>query len=297
MLHGTPSRTSRSPLGTGRRRTGEANNAAGDTKVAARHRQRTAPRFRTHPLTVAAGGMLALPRAAVLPVSPHRAAQALTKALATLIVVAVFGLIAFFIVADERRDDSPAATAAIDPLASRLTDPAPLTLLEVFPDAAQIRPPTGAPAYALTMTHIDSQCSIATVGTLGALLTGHGCSQVVRASLTAPYGDYQVTAGLFNLADAAGASALDAQLRRLVETGEGSFAAMAAGQPGSAPAVPAAAQVGWHARGHYLLYCVITRPGGAVVPDDDPNAARITADLVDGYLDADILAKRGQAAG
>jgi hypothetical protein len=144
------------------------------------------------------------------------------------------------------------------------------------------------------MTHIDSQCGIATVGTLGGILSGRGCSQVVRASLTAPYGDYQVTAGLFNLADAAGASTLDAQLRRLVETGDGSFAAMATGEPGSDPAAPTAAQVGWHARGHYLLYCVITRPGGAVVPNDDPNAARITADLVDGYLDAGVLTKRSQ---
>jgi hypothetical protein len=142
------------------------------------------------------------------------------------------------------------------------------------------------------MTHIDSQCGIATIGTLGGLLADRGCSQVVRASLTAPYGDYQVTTGLFNLGDATGASTVDGQVRHLVETGDGSFAAMAAGRPGSDPAAPAAAQVGWHSRGHYLLYCVITRPGGALVPDDDPSAARITADLVDGYLDAGILAKR-----
>jgi hypothetical protein len=104
-----------------------------------------------------------------------------------------------------------------------------------------------------------------------------------------------VTTGLFNLADEAGASALDSQLRHLVETGDGSFAAMAAGEPGADPAAPAAAQVGWHSRGHYLLYCVITRPDGAVVPNDDPNAPRITADLVDGYLDAGVLTKRRQS--
>ncbi|MFI6075966.1 hypothetical protein ACIA5C_30875 [Actinoplanes sp. NPDC051343] len=288
MLHGTPSRTSRSPHAAGHRR------AAGDTRVAARHRQRVDPRFRTRPLTVAAGGVLALPRAAVLPVSPQWAAQALTKALAGLIVVAVFGLIAFFIVADERRDE-PSAAASADALASRSADGTPLTLQEVFPDRAEVRPPGGTAAYRVTMTHIDSQCSIATVGALGNLLGGHGCSQVVRASLTAPYGNYQVTAGLFNLADAAGASAVDAQLRHLVETGDGSFAAMAAGEPGPGPATPAVAgQVGWHARGHYLLYCVITRPGGAVVLNDDPNAARINADLVDGYLDAGVLTERSR---
>lgn len=293
MLHGTPSRISHSPQAAGHRR------SAGVTRVAARHRHRVAPRFRTHPISVTAGGVLALPRAAVLPVSPQRAAQALTKALATIIVVGVLGLIAFFIVADERRNDSPSATSAAGPavnaLVTRAGDPIPLTLQEVFPDAAEVRPSGGTPAYQVTMTHIDSQCSIATIGTLGSLLAGHGCSQVVRASLTAPYGDYQVTTGLFNLADANGASALDAELRHLVETGDGSFAAMAAGQPGSDPAAPAAAQVGWHARGHYLLYCVITHTNGAVVPNNDPNAARITADLIDNYLDAGVLTRRGRS--
>jgi hypothetical protein len=215
--------------------------------------------------------------------------------LAILIVAAVMGMIAFFIVAHERRDDPTAEVA--DTLASRAADPTPLTLREVFPDSDELHPPTGAPAYHVTMTHIDSQCSIATIGTLGSLLDGHDCDQVVRASLTAPYGDYQVTTGLFNLADAAGASALDDELRHLVETGDGSFAAMAAGEPGSDPAAPAAAQVGWHSRGHYLLFCVITRPGGVVVPNDDPNAARITADLVDGYLDAGVLTKRSRHTG
>jgi hypothetical protein len=288
MLHGTPSRTTssaaaRSPHPTGHRR-------------ATRHRQpqhsRVVPRQRAaRPFTLATGGGLALPRAAVLPVSPQRAAQALTRGLALLIVLAVLSLIAYVIMADERRARVPAASA--DALASRAADPAPLTLQEVFPDPAEVRPPGATTAYRVTMTHIDSQCTIATVGTLSSLLTGHGCSQVVRASLTAPYGDYQVTTGLFNLADEAGASALDGELRHLVETGDGSFAVMAAGVPGSDPAAaPAAAQVGWHARGHYLLYCVITRPGGVVVPNDDPNAARITADLIDGYLDAGVLTKR-----
>jgi hypothetical protein len=245
------------------------------------------------------GTARALPRAVVRPVSPQRTAQFLTKSLATLIVLGVTGMIAFFIVADERRG-VPAEASTVseaaqagDELGTRAADPVPLTLQEVFPDDAEVHPP-GAPAYRITMTHIDSDCRIAAYGTLGGLLADHGCSQVVRASLTAPYGDYQVTAGLFNLADATGASALDDQLRQLVVTGDGSFAAMAAGEPGTDPATPPASQVGWHSEGHYLLYCVITRPGGAVVPDSDPNAARITADLVDGYLGATVLGERGK---
>jgi hypothetical protein len=231
----------------------------------------------------------------VRPVSPQRTAQFLTKSLATLIVLGVTGMIAFLIVADERRGVPAEAStnSAAEPvgLDSRAADPTPLTLGEVFPDEQAVHP-AGTSAYRIAMTHIDSDCTIATYGTLGGLLADHGCSQVVRASLQAPYGDYQVTAGLFNLADAAGASAVDGQLRGLVETGDGSFAAMATGEPGTDPATPPASQVGWHSRGHYLLYCVITRPGGAVVPNDDPNAARITADLVDGYLATTVLGRR-----
>jgi hypothetical protein len=246
-------------------------------------------------LALPSGGVLTLPRLTVMPVGPQRAAQALTKALAGLIVLGVIGLVAFFIVADERRGGPPSATtSADDTLRSRASDPAPLTLQEVFPDSDELQPPGGGPTYRVAMTHIDSECGIATTGTLGGLLAGHGCSQVVRASLTAPYGDYQVTAGLFNLADAAGATSVDSQLRGLVETGDGSFAAMANGEPGRDPAAPAAAQIGWHSRGHYLLFCIITRPGDAVVPNGDPNAARITTDLVDGYLSAGVLNRRAQ---
>jgi len=240
-------------------------------------------------------GALALPRAAVLPVSPQRAAQFLTKSLATLIVLGVTGMIAFLIVADERRGvAAEASTNPVGVLDTRAGDPVPLTLQEVFPDPAEVHPPGGGPTYRITMTHIDSDCRIATYGTLGSLLADQGCSQVVRASLTAPYGDYQVTTGLFNLSDGTGAAALDEGLRHLVETGDGSFAAMAAGEPGADPTTPPASQVGWHSQGHYLLYCVITRPGGAVVPNDDPNAARINSDLVDGYLGAAVLGRRGQ---
>jgi hypothetical protein len=168
-------------------------------------------------------------------------------------------------------------------------------LEEVFPDPAEVRP-AGTPAYRITMTHIDNECRTATTGTLGVLLEEHGCTQVVRASMAAPYGGYEVTAGLFNLADAAGAAEVDDQVRRLVETGDGSFAAMAAGELSIDPAAPPTALVGWHSRGHYLLYCVISRPDGQVVTNGDPTAARITTELVDDYLSTTVLGKRRSRA-
>ena len=228
------------------------------------------------------------------PREPERAVHFLTTGLAALIVLALVGLIGFFIVAEERRGQPAAASAKPQPadeLSSRAVDSAPLTLQEVFPDPAAVRP-AGKPAYRITLTHIDNECRTATTGTLGALLEDHGCTQVVRASMVAPYGGYQVTAGLFNLADAAGAAEVDDRVRQLVETGDGSFAAMGAGELSVDPATPPGALVGWHSRGHYLLYCVISRPAGEVVPNDDPTAARITAELVDDYLGGAVLGKR-----
>jgi hypothetical protein len=247
-------------------------------------------------LAMTGGTALVLPRAAFLAVGPQRAAVFLTRGLAALIVLAVAGLIAFFIVADERRGSPAEASTSGADLRSRAADPAPLSLTEVFGDPAQVAAPGGSGPYRIAMTHIDGDCRIAATGALRDRLTAHGCTQVVRASLTTPYGDYRVTTGLFNLADAAGAAELDASVRSLVETGDGSFATMAAGPPGTDPATAPASRVGWHSRGHYLLYCVITRPGGAVVPDGDPNPARITAELVDGYLGETVLGRRTRTA-
>ena len=117
---------------------------------------------------------------------------------------------------------------------------------------------------------------------------------MVRAGLVAPYGAYEVTAGVFNLADASGAADVDDRLRHLVETGEGGFATL----PGTGldPDALPTSQVGWRTRGHYLLYCVINRPDGELVTADDPYAVRITNDLVDSYLGTTILGRRAAAA-
>jgi hypothetical protein len=219
------------------------------------------------------------------PAQPDRAAQWLARGLAAVIVVGMAVMIGLLTLADRRRGEPVGAAA--DRLSSRDVDPAPLTLDEVFGNEETV-PGTG---YRIDLTHSDAACASATTGVLGALLRQHGCDQVIRASMTAPYGDYQVTAGLFNLADAAGALDVDGRLRQLVETGDGGFAPMA--QPAADDPI---GQVGWHARGHYLLYCVITRPGGQLVTPDDPNAVRITDDLVDSYLGEAVLGRRAPSA-
>jgi hypothetical protein len=216
------------------------------------------------------------------PREPERAAELLIRGLGGLILLALLAVTVFFVVAGEQhRNDAPVVT---DPPPA--VNAAPLTLEEVFPDPDAVRPPDVKP-YRITMTHIDADCRTATLGDVGALLDAHGCSQVVRAGLVAPYGDYRVTAGVFTLADEAGAVEVDGRLRRLVETGDGSFTTLPGGRldPDTLPT----SQVGWRARGHYLLYCVINRPDGELVAVDDPYAARITSDLVDSYLGGTVM--------
>jgi hypothetical protein len=217
------------------------------------------------------------------------------RGLAAVILLAICGLTGFFIVADERRSHDVRTTGAVPGTAptgnSRDVDPIPLRLEEVFP-GTEIRLVSGAAPYRVGMTHIDTDCDIAATGKLGAVLEDHSCSQVVRASLTAPYGGYLVTAGIFNLADGTAAAQVGERVRRLVEAGDGTFAAMSSGGPGTDPLRQPLAQVGWHERGHYLTYCVIVRPDGEVVRDDDQYAERITVDLVESYLGDQILGKR-----
>jgi hypothetical protein len=224
---------------------------------------------------------------------PGRAPQHLMSGLAGLIVLSICGLVAFFIVADRTsvRANQSAGPAAPWAISSRSLDPQPLSLDEVFP-SGEVRPVAGGPPYRLTMTHIDADCDIAATGSLGPLLDEHGCSQVVRATMTAPHGGHLVTAGIFNLADEAGAARVSRDVRSLVETGGGGFAVMAAGGvPGAAPPAAPDAQVGWQARGHYLAYCVIIRPDGEPLPEADRNAQLITVELLETYLGA-ALQKR-----
>jgi hypothetical protein len=220
----------------------------------------------------------------------------LMSGLGALIMLGICGLTGFFVVVDERRGHgAEAAERATEPdrIGSRRVDARPLTLPEVFPKP-QIRPAPGAAPYSIRDTHIDGDCDIAVTGRLGIVLSDHACSQVVRASMTAPYGGYRVTAGLFNLAEADDAAGVSEQARQLVETGGGTFAAM--GAPGTDPLAPPPAQANWHEHGHYLAYCVISRPDGRVVSDADAYARRIIAEVMESYLGGEVLGRRASRA-
>lgn len=224
--------------------------------------------------------------------------QMLMTGLGALIMTGICGLIAFFIVADERRGDGArssrssavAATATLRDISSRAVDPEPLSVAEVFPQT-EIRMVAGAAPYRVSMTHIDTDCHVATTGELGELLADNGCNQVVRATMTAPGSGYRVTAGVFNLGDEARARKVVDQVKPLVDAGAGSFAAIAA-HPGMEPSDHPSAQVGWHTGGHFLIYCVITRPDGQVIADGDLSTERIVHDLVESYLREGVIGRR-----
>ncbi|WP_170047732.1 hypothetical protein, partial [Couchioplanes caeruleus] len=243
---------------------------------------RSAPGGRARQSAPGAHGGQRFPAARRLPAEPQQALQLLLSGLGALIVTSIVVLTAFFVIAEERRGPAGASSAAPGAAArgSRAADDAPLTRLEVFP-GPEIRAGSGAAAYRISLTHVDTECALGTIGELGAVLSEKGCGQVVRAAMIAPYGDYRVTAGILVLPDANTADAVSEDAEVLVESGRGTFAAL--GGRGGVPAT-APAQVGWHPVGHYLLYCVISRPDGNLVADDDPLAARITEDLLQGYL-------------
>jgi hypothetical protein len=233
---------------------------------------------------------------------PQRTMQLLMSALGGVIMLSICGLGGFFIIADERRGNGAAAaeiSAAVLPpvptrdITSRKADPRPLSTSEVFP-GTEIHVPGAAAPYRVQSTHVDSDCHVATTGRLGELLDGYGCSQFVRATLSAPTDGYVVTTGIFNLADERGATAVHDRIKPLVDSGTGSFAGMAAG-PGTEPVELPSAQVGWHVRGHYLVYCVIARPDGQIIRDDDPHAERILIDMIGSHLRDGVIGRRATA--
>lgn len=226
-----------------------------------------------------------------VPPEPQQALHFILSSLGALIVLSIVALTVFFVIAEESRDPVADASAATpvspESISSRQVDAVPLTREEVFPGAS-ITAAAGSTPYRLITAETDRNCAAATTGGLGPLLAEHGCSQVVRARLTAPYGDYEVTAGIFNLTDAETATRAGDRAGAMVEAGTGTFASLT---PASGSPVTRLAQMNWQSQGHYLLYCAISRPDGALVPDDDPYASRIAADIFS-HLTDDVLTER-----
>ncbi|HLL66087.1 MAG TPA: hypothetical protein VK453_10115 [Micromonosporaceae bacterium] len=179
-------------------------------------------------------------------------------------------------------------------LSSRDVDPDPLTEAEVFPAEAITLAGNDAP-YAVLKKQTSDDCRTAAADELGTLLTDSGCSQVVRATLKHPTGQYLITTGLFNLADQISADQAHEGIKPAVDAQKGRFTVMPAGA-GTEAIVRAPTQLGWNVRGHFLAYCVIARANGEAFTADDPLPKQIIADLIETYLGDQVIGARAAAS-
>ncbi|HEX2143863.1 MAG TPA: hypothetical protein VHG10_05055 [Glycomyces sp.] len=173
-------------------------------------------------------------------------------------------------------EEPSGAPEVVDPIASRATDTAPISVEELF-GADVITPVGAAGAYKVLESEELSSCADAGLDELAELLADTDCTQTVRATVINPDGEYAATAGVLNLASASEAE----ELRAAIDAGlEGGFAALRT--DGEAEELGrAATMVGYNTYGHYLMYAVIGRTDGEPIEDADEPVRAIVGDLVD----------------
>jgi hypothetical protein len=221
-------------------------------------------------------------------------------------LLAVCGLSTYFAFKDDESNgsnDGPNANAsnASTPshdISSRKADPAPLTDTEVFP--ANAVPGTNGVTYQLLKKEAVADCTKAATDDLATLLIDNGCNQVVRGTLKSADGAYLITAGVFNLADQAGAIKMHDNINATVTAQKGRFTGLLAGA-GTEVLARAPMILGWHARGHYLAYCLIARVDGQRSEQGDKAPTQIQADILtthlrDGVIGARAANKSGRGA-
>ncbi|SCG55381.1 hypothetical protein [Micromonospora coxensis] len=228
--------------------------------------------------------------------------QVLVGGAAVLVLLALCGLGAAALLVERTSDTDRAApgasasAAAPTPepssgdLDSRDTDQQPLTAKEVFP-GTKLVVADGQPAYTVLKTHSGGSCAVAATGEIADLLVRLGCSQVVRATLRSPDGEYLVTAGLFNLTDKSSAQRARDRIRQMLDDRQGRFRGLAAGEDTEA-ITTAAARVGWQVRGHYVAYCLVVRADGGAVPAGDGKVREILYEMIELHLNQGVLDRR-----
>ncbi|MEV8511157.1 hypothetical protein [Dactylosporangium sp. NPDC051484] len=239
-------------------------------------------------------------RAAVDPAGtgprPHRWV-ALLSVVAVLVVLGACAMGTWFILKDEKNGpDSAKSSATTGPkkrdISSRDVDPKPLTEAEVFPSNNIVAAPDEQP-YVILATKASNDCKVAATEELAKLLANGGCSEVVRATMKSPTGEYLITAGIFNLSTEKVAAQTFDDIRPIVDAQKGRFAGMSVGVgTGTDALVRAPTQLGWNFKGHFITYCVIARVDGKNFAQDDQYPKQITFDIVETYLDNGIIENR-----
>ncbi|MEO3744164.1 hypothetical protein [Plantactinospora sp. B5E13] len=234
------------------------------------------------------------------PIASKRTWQWVVGSLGVMVLLGLCGLSGYFVLAgpeygeDSRPADSAAAPVGPRDISSRAADPTPLTVEEVFPGKQILIDVEDSP-YPVRKTQASEDCELVADGEIRELLLSLGCSQFVRATVLSPPETYVATAGIVNLEDAAGATGAHEKIKPIVDGKKGRFLGMAAG--GDTGAVEGrSAQVGWHVRGHYLIYCVVARTNGQTIGSDDPFARQVMLDMIEVYLRGKVLDRRVTAS-
>jgi hypothetical protein len=217
---------------------------------------------------------------------------------ATVAVLATCGLFTYLLMQDElagrsgaQADDSAPAEPAPRDISSREVDPEPLTEDEVFPTSEIIVNPEEPPYEVLGTQHL-TDCAAAGADALADLLGELDCTQVVRATLRSPTGDYLITTGVLNLATEEEADRAYDEIGELIDAGTGRFLGMVAGE-GTEPIVLSQTHSGWDYRGHYLIYAVIARSDGTEFSEaDNRGVDLIIWDMVEVHLRSGVLEDR-----
>ncbi|MQM24978.1 hypothetical protein [Glycomyces albidus] len=173
-------------------------------------------------------------------------------------------------------DESSGAPEVVDPIASRETDAAPITVAELF-GAETITPAGAAGPYEVLETEELADCAEAGLEELATLLAETDCTQAVRATIVNPDGEYAATAGVLNLSTAAEAE----ELRAAIAAGlDGGFAVLRA-DGGAEELGRADTQLGYNTYGHYLMYVVIGYTDGEPLLEANDAVRTIVGDILD----------------
>jgi len=207
--------------------------------------------------------------------------------IAVAVVITTCGLGSYLLVRDDNKivGAGPTVTPEVPKrdISSRTTDPALLSVADVFPDKEIMADPTIPPYKRLGNPQMAKDCRVGATSDLGKLLNKLGCNQVVRATFVSPDSAYVLTAGIFNLKDSASTTKAHTEIKQLVDTSKGRFSGLishsSAKVLGRAPT-----NLAWDTQGHFLIYSVIARADGKEFAPDDPHAKIIVYDIVEKYL-------------
>jgi len=215
----------------------------------------------------------------------HKSWMVALSVIAVAVVLGTCGLGSYLLFKDDKQlTAQPEATPTVPTrdISSRDKDKAMMTPADVFPKAEITADPSVPPYKEVGDAQENVDCRAGAFGDLGKLLIAKGCNQVIRATFSSTDSHYFVTAGIFNLRDAASANQVVEQVKTM-DPSTGRFTGYITTLPTKVLG-RSATQVGWEAEGHFLIYCVIARADGKDLAKDDPMIRVIVYDMVEKYL-------------